>query len=437
MSRYLTVNHETQKFSVSQALHAPDDSSNIVAIPSAQATGTGTDPTDTPKPPVTIMTTTPQPSPKSRALATPAIAGIAIALVVLALLAGGIILNCHRRKRKARRERRDKAELPSDPPLPRHARELDGTGRPDPQKGVPDVTVEEKDQAQMDQTEVRLMDQGNTGSHGPMVELPSPDPFRPELPSQDSYRFELPSPEPFLRSELSTPEPIARSELSTPEPGWPGSSELEDGTIGEPSPPLDGVPSPVSSPSSLRSRNRGREPPFRKDSSESEAGWPRTGSIRRSRPSLRHSRMVSSESESSFHPDRVPSRSSRPTHVRMDSSESESGGVRANFGSLRPLHQRLDSTGSVTTMETRLALNSPAASFFPPRPSHDRHERPVQGLPSVGPDPPLFSRPSPSLESIRSGLLSPAPLEYVDERKARDFSTSKQSSGDRPPQKEG
>lgn len=428
------MNYETHKFSVSQALHVPDESSDIVAIPSAQATGTGTNPTNPgsePSPPVTIMTTTPQPSPKSHALATPAIAGIAIALVVLALLAGGIILYCYRRKRKAKRELRGKAELPADAPFPAHARELEAREKNGAQKGVPDMTVEEKDQAHMDQREVLLMDHGGSGSHGPVAELPSPDPSRPgQLPSQDSDPFELASQEQALRSELSTPEPIARSELSTPDPGWAGSPELEDGAVTESSPRLDGVPSPVSSPGSLWSGgNRRRESTFRKDSPESEAGWHQSGSIRRSRPSLRHSRMVSSESESGGHPEGVPSGPSRPTHVRMDSSESESGMVRAKVGS-RPSHRRLESNDSV---ETRLAMNSPAASFFPSRPSHDRA---WQALPSIGPDPPLLNRSSPSLESMRSGLLSPAPLGFVDEGKVRGFSTPDQRSDDRPPQKE-
>lgn len=380
------------------------------------------------------MTTTPEPSPKSRALATPAIAGIAIAVVILALLVGGFLLYRHRRKRKAKRLPRGKAELPADPPFPHHARELDGSERHDPQKGVPGVTVEEKDQAQMDQNEVLLMGQGDSASHGPS-ELPSPDPFRPELPpNQDSYRSELPSTEHCPRSELSTPEPIRRSELSTPEPGWQGSPELEDVAVRESSPPLEGVPSPVSLASSLWSGTRRREPVLRKDSSESEAGWQRTEGIGHSRPPLRHSRMVSSGSESSFRPKRVPSGSSRPTHVRVDSSESESGGVRGKLRS-RPPHQRLDSNDSVITMETRLAMNPPG-SFLPPRPGQDRQDRPLQSLSSIGPDPSPLHRQSHSLESMRSGLLSPAPLEFVDEREARDFSPPKQRSGDHPPPKE-
>lgn len=431
----MTANYETRKFSVSQALHAPDEASNIVPIPSAQATETGTNPTNSgsPNPPVTIITTTPEPSPKSRGLATPAIAGIVIAVVVLALLVGGFLLYRHRRKRKAKRLPRGKAELAADAPFPHHARELDASERPNPQKSVPGVTVEEKDQAQIDQNEVLLMDQGHSARHGPL-ELPSPDPFRPELPpSQDSYRHELPSPEPGLRSELSTPEPIARSELSTPEPGWQGSPGLEGITGGEPSPPLD-IPSPVSSPGSLWSGNRRREQPVRKDSSESEAGWQRTGSIGHSRPSMRHGRMISSESESSVRPERVPSGSSRPSHVRMDSSESESGTIRGKFAS-RPPHRRLDSTDSVTSMETRLAMNAPGSFFPPPRSGHDRQDRPLQNFSSIGTDPSPFHRPSPSLESIRSGLLSPAPLEF-NEGEARGFSTSEHRSGDRPLPKE-
>lgn len=405
MSRYLKVNYENRTFSLSQALHAPDDSSNIIAIPSAQATGTVAKPTDPgsePKPPITI--TSGPASPKSRGLGTPAMAGIIIAGVVigLAVVIGWILLS-RRRKRKARKARKawsDKAEHPS---------ELDGSGRSDPPKVGAAVTVEEKEQAQMDQTEVGLMNQGNSGSHGSRVELASPDVLHPELASHEPYhRAELPSPEPCLRSELTTPEPIARSELSTPEPEWPGSSDLADGTmVGGSSPPLDGGPSPVSLWS-----NRRREVPARKDSSESEGGWPHTRSIRRSRPSGRHTRVVSTDSESNFPLNRAPSGTPRPTHARMDSSES---------------------------METRLAANAPGISFFPPRTSHDRPERPerpVQALPSLGPDPSPFHVHSPSLESIRSGLLSPAPLEYVDEERARDFRNLGRKSEDRLPPKD-
>lgn len=429
------ANYETRKFKVSQALHAPDQASNIVPLASAQATQTGTNPTNSgsaPNPPITIVTTTPEPSPKSRALATPAIAGIAIAVVVLALLVGGFLLFRHRRKRRAKRLPRGKAELAADAPLP-HAGELDGSERPHPEKSVPGVMVEEKNQAQIDETEVRLMNQGDSASHGARVELPSPDPFRSELPSQHSYPFELPSSELGLRSELSTPEPVARSELSTPEPGWQGSPELEDGPAGESSPPLDEIPSPVSSPGSLWSGTQRREQPQRKDSSESETGWQRTGSIGHSRPSVRHARMISSESESSFRPERVPSGSSRPSHVRMDSSESESGTVRGTFGS-RPPHRRLDSNDSVMSMETRLAMNSPG-SFFPPRSGHDRQDRPLQNFSSIGTDPSSFHRGSPSLESIRSGLLSPAPLEF-DEGEARGFSNPEPRNGNHPPPKD-
>lgn len=412
MSRYLKVNYETSRFSVSQALHAPDESSNLVAIPSGQATGTGG------SPPITIMTTTAKPSSKSHGLATPAIAGIVIALIVLLLLIGGVILCRHRRRRKAKRELRVTPELPADPPYPAHARELEASEKPGPQKSVPNVPMEEKGQAQqIYNTEIGLMNQGASASHGAMVELPSPDPSQAELQGQDSYLSELPSSVPVLGSGLSTPEPesITRSELSTPEPG--------DGTAAEASPSLDGIPSPVSSSSPLWSGKRRREPYIRKDSYESEAGWNPNGSIRISRPSMRHFRMVSSESERSVHPERVPSGSSRPMHVRHDSSESEGGVGRGKFGQ-RPAHRRLDSSDSV---ETRLALNSPAA----------RLERPWQALPIIGPDPPPSPpRPSPSSESIKSGLLSPTPLGFVDEGEARNLSDPEQRRGDHPPQKE-
>ncbi len=427
-SSYLTVNYETRKFSVSQARHDPDELSNIVAIPSAQATGTESEPTDpgsVPRPPYTVVTPTAE---KSRALGTPAIAGIAVAVVVLALLTGGIVLWVCRRKRKAR-ALRDKAERPFDHPAPHDARELDGSGRPDPRKAGPDVTVAEKEQSRIDQREVLLMDHGN---NRPVVELASPELLPSELPSHGTAnRFELPSSEPVHRSELSTPEPVARSELSTPEPEWPASFEREDGTVGEPSPPLGMDLSPISAPGSLWSGNRRRQPHLRMNSSESDGGWPRAGtppsSPPSSRPPLRHSRMISSDSESSFHPDRASSGSLRPTQVRMDSSDSEVGVKRATFSSVRRPHRRLDSNDSDTTMDARLALNS-SISFSPPQPSHDRH---VQGIPSLGPEPSLFSLSSPSLESMKSGLVSPTPLEDVDEGEARDYPNPEWRRGNR------
>lgn len=415
------MNYEINKFSVSQALHAPDQASNIVPIESAQATETGTNPTSSPKPPITTITTTPEPSPKSRALATPAIAGITIAVVVLALLIGGFILL---RLRKAKGLPQEPA---GGPPHPHHAEELDGSERPHPQKSVPGVMVEEKDQARIHQSELHLLEQSDSASHRARAELP-------ELPpNENSHPFELASSELGLRSNVSTPEPVARSDFSTPEPEWQGSPDLGDVNVGEPSPPLDGGPSPVSSPGSLWSGHQRREPPIRKDSSGSETGWQRTGSNGHSRRSKRHTRKISAGSESSSRPERKPLGSSQSSHVRVDSSESEGGVIRGKFAS-RPPHQRLDSNDSVMSIQTRLAMNSPG-SFFPPGSGHDRQDRPLPNFSSVGTEALPLHRPSPSLESIRSGLLSPAPLEF-NEVDMHRFSTAEQRSSDRPPPKE-
>lgn len=389
MSRYLKVNYETRNFSISQVLHVPDESSNIIAMQSAQATGTGTKPTGSglqPTPPTSITTTTPQKSPQSSGLATAAKAGIAVAVVVLALVLGGVLLFFCRRRGKEKRDRDGKLTAQHQP------HELDGSGRTDHQKGALGVMEDEKDQMRIEQSEVLLMSPGSSGAH----ELPShpSDPFRPG--SATPGQFELASGEPDSRPELSE---IVRSELSTPEP--------EDGIGGAALASIEGTSSPASSPSPIRSGSKRRE--RQKDSSESERGWSHTGSKLPSRPSLHHGRTVSSESESSFLPDLSPSDPSRPKHFRMDSLESERGGFHSTVNSHRPAHRRLQSNDS---METRLAQNS--SRYFPPNSSH---EQAMQALPSHGADSSLHKMSSPSLESIKSGLLSPAPLEDVDEGK--------------------
>ena len=378
--RYLTVDYGYSNFSVSQALFAPDSAAQIEAIPAAESsTTTENTPNDAAVPtlpPITKITYT-----KSHSLPTAAKAGIAIAVIVLALLGVGLAWHFGYKKRKSHRHRRgnsgNSAELASDPTVPRDAAELENHNTPLSGKKGANVTVDEKYQDGIYQDEVQLMDQG---CHGPAIELRGDKNSRPELPS----------PEPYQRFELPSSEPVLRSELSTPEPGWPAempSPDMGGTTVGEPSPPLDAMPSPLSSPSSLwTGRSLQRRPThIRMDSSEAES-WPRTATSVRSRPSLRRSRMISSESNTA-----------PPT-----------SDVSAN----RPSHQRLDSADSISTFETRMEMPS-ASPFFTAGPPY---ERSVPEVLAVAPRSSSPAQASSAMELTRSALTSPEPLVNARER---------------------
>ena len=414
---FLTVNYETKNFSISQSIAAPDSASHIVAISNDSAIS----PTPTNLPP--IVKTNSKDSPKSSSISTGAKAGIAIAIVLIALIVGGVLLWFYLKKRKGR-SKTEAEELPADPIHPRDRAELPDSGA-DRYSGSTMVkgagpNVDEKDQERVHQQEVALMTDP--------VELSGPD------------RSELPSPDPDVQHELASPDLPPRSELSTPEPRTEMPSEVIGGTAaGAPSLSQENLPSPVSSPDSLRPRNRigSQQKPahLRKDSSESEGGWTRPQAPKRTRPTVSHSRVVSSESEGGWTREGMvftthhrmdssdseisapitSATSSRPPHNRAPSVDSDlisSEKPPPSATSSRPPHRRLDSNDSSDTIETRFQM-SPMSPYFPP--NRQGNNQPIQAIPSLGPENSLSALSSPSLMSTRSGLLSPEPME-IDER---------------------
>lgn len=372
--RYLTVNYGHSNFSVSQAVFAPDSAARIEAIPAAPSSTitTGSTPTDAASPtlpPITKIITT-----KSNSLPTPMIAGIATAMAVLLLLVLGLAWHFGYNKRKFRfcfrRHRRDSAGLPSDPPIPA---ELDCKEPLSEKKGA-NVTVDEKYRDGIYQDDIQAMDRA---WHGPVI----------ELGGDENSRSELPSPEPYQRHELPSPEPVWRSELSTPEPGWPAempSPDMGGTTVGEPSPPSDGMPSPLSSPSLHR-----------------------TGKGLQRRPT--HTRMNSSEAESS--PTSVRSRPSLRRSPRI-SPESDTAPLRSDIGANRPLHKRFGSADSIGTFETRLGTPS-ATPFIAAGPPYQQS---VQEMQAVSPRSPSPTPTSSTMEVTRSALTGPEPLANVREK---------------------
>lgn len=463
--RFLTVNYESKNFSISQSLFNKDSSPHIVAIshvetqtatsssnslPTSSPTSTGSS-----TQPAIIKTT----SPASHSLGTPAIAGIAIAIVLLLVIAGGIGVWLRiKRKRERKRRLENTPELPAHQPLPPDRAELEekGTGqfsgsandKKGPRSSVEEVSDEK--QTQLDQQEINLMDQGNSGLHGHRVEMSGSDVLTPELPS----------PDPFMApAELSTPEAeLIRSELSTPEPGWRAempssevaSTEMPTGEVrstaaGEPSPQLVGIPSPLSSPGSPFPTNRtlSRRPVHGSiDSSESEGDWTRDGTAPTLARQATHLRNHTAEyfearQQTGWPRDRVHSSASsrqRPQHMRGDSTDSESTFPSAVFKSVRvdssdseavptpphrrpslqsagrPPHRRLDSKDSSETIETRFEQSPPDSPFFPQVTRGDR-VRPIEGLPPLGFQSSQEALVSPTAASTRSGLRSPEPLD--------------------------
>lgn len=379
---FLLVDFENSNFSISQSVFNPGTPSHIVAVVPTNSTGTSS-----PNPASSNVVVTSGNG--SHGLATGAIAGIAIAIVLIALLSSLAGLFCVRRRRRSQRK---PAELPGDSPMVERPMVIEDFKKNDFSeddafsKKVPTVLVNEVPMtpplSEADASSFLI-----PGS--PLIPL--------ELPAEQVPRSKLSSPEPPLTpSELQTPDAEAlRSELSTPEPVYPN-YELPTPEISQEMPTPDSSSQSAMSPSlssthSLSSRiippSRSaltspepripvqRPTMLRMDSSESEAGFTRDGMrlFHRSQNSndsdlplarLHNTRMNTGDS--------LDSPLSRPRNSRMDSSESESGfsavsptspvsirpPFRSNFPQLaRPPHSRLESTDS-DTWETRLEMSS-------------------------------------------------------------------------------
>lgn len=468
------MNYDSKNFSISQSLFSKDSARHIVPVQPAEtqtATSSPISPTSTASstlPPITKSTSHP-----SHSLGTPAIAGIAIAIVLLAIAGGIGAWLLIKRKRASKRQT---PELAADPPYPHDKVELENgengqlPGSFNDQKG-PRTSVEEasneKIQTQLDQREINIMD-GNDGIHSTHCEAGGSEVLTPELPSPDPFGFGPHEPSSseaqLMRSELSTPEPDRVSEMPSPEmaPAEMPSPEIGGTAAGERSSSHGATSSTLLPPDSAYSKHRprSRRPVHGSiDSSESEGGGTRNGkapasarqgthsptytaepfearqqhgwahdrvpSSASSRQRPQHMRVDSTDSESAFPSATFKSVRSTPAHVRVDSSDSESFPLspqrHSSLPTSRPPHRRLDSKDSTETMETRLEQSPPGSSWFSQatRLARDRpmHQSSQEAL------------VSPSAASLRSGLRSPEPLEreLMEEDEDEDRSTDSET----------
>lgn len=380
---FLIVDYEHSNFSISQATFDPNAPSHIISLisnVSTATTGTTNANQISSNGPI-VKTNT---SSGSHGVGTGAIAGIAIAIVLIASLCGAFFTF---RSLKRRRNSR-KANL----------EELDGEP-----KFIPDIDQDSKhDYSQYQETSKKPLaaatvtavdspmtpplseaDGGYFGANNGearfsnnIMELPgSPGspPNRSEMGSPEPTELESPEPE-ALRSELSTPEPRLAWELPSPDPSheMPASPGISSVSSSQPSPPL--IDNRRSGLHSHRGLPIQRPTSDRFDSSESEAGWTRDGMPRgpfyrkydsseslQSRP--RHSRMGSSDSDGFIQSDRIDESTdseivitsaaevvispvlSRPGLVNLYSSESEPRASSASqHNPRRPLNTRTDSS---------------------------------------------------------------------------------------------
>ena len=321
---FLIVDYEQSNFSISQAVFDPSTPSHIISLTSNSTTG-GPGPSS-PAGNGTVVKS-PQSS-SSHGIKTGAIAGIAIAIVLIAVLCSGYFI-----RRYLRRHKRDKlntnsiieVEAPKVVPEDDEDSKRDFTGDLEVKKPVAaTVTVNEAQSPMTPPSEVvgsYFFDGGEKHQvQSRAIELPgSPGspPNRSELSTPEPWQGELENPD-VVRSELSTPDPCYNHpELPSPNPSHElGSPSMSSVSSGQPSPPLyEDRRSAFHSPAQLAFQRPLSE---RMDSSESEAGLTRDGMPRHSF----HRRYQSNDSLN-------PSMQSRPQSSRVDSSDSE-GWIHSN-----------------------------------------------------------------------------------------------------------
>ena len=319
MCRFLIVDYEQSNFSISQATFDASVPSHIVAISHASTTGTTTaNPTSSN---AAIVKTT---NNVSHGIGTGAIAGIAIAIVLIATLCGSFfILRSLRRKRWSQKMAMAAADEPKPMSDMDSDHKHDFSDEPEVKKNTTTtVTV-----AEVPMTPP-LSEADGTEFFAPFGEKQRPQSRIMELPAEPVDRSEMPSPSPEdLRSELSTPEPKWNyPELPSPDPSQElPSPGLSPAGSGHASPNLEQRRSP-----SLENRRSALNSPephlpiqrpnsIRMDSSESEPGWTRDGMP----TGPFHRRYQSDDSD-------TPSVSTRPRNSRMDSSDSSDAFIHSN-----------------------------------------------------------------------------------------------------------
>lgn len=298
-----------------------------------------------------------------------AIAGIVVAVALIALAIGGWFLKKNLYKRKLKREA---MELGADAPLPRDRHEVEG-----------DPAAEVSDEKRGFETN----EYPHTGMESPPLEMGDDrvtfEGFYGPSKNQHGAATELAT-EPIPRSELSSPEPNsgraspnllqARSELSTPDPQCAEMASPFYSTHSHPSPPAE-FPSALSSPRSLQARPSLRRSVHGRlhSTTSDESGFitlplqgiQRSGSqnsgFSKDGTPLRPAHIrKDSDASSGFTNDTIPAPNHRPSHPRRkDSAES---GFTADTIPARPSHNRVDSNDSSTVSD---ALLSPSPFLTP------------------------------------------------------------------------
>ena len=410
ISRYLIVDYDQSNFSISQAVFDPSTPSHIVAVlPTTASTAGPTNPSSSSSP---IIKTTGN---SSHGIGTGAIAGIAIAIILIASLIGAWFLTKRIRKpqnaKKARKlaeetegdERKDAQEMSRDYLT---KKDILSAGGPEAKPRAPIIEVKQVSlpmtppSAPMSEMEAEMHGYFGDDCEKRQVphEMPGSPVIRSELSSPElGAMSELPSPDPeALRSELSTPEPMyANSELPTPDP----SHELSSpglSPVSTPAPPrlVDNRQSAHSSQLQLPNQ---RPMSDRYDSSESEAGltrdgMPRTAFYRRYNsddselPSLRSfSRPTAQRMDSEDSDSVLEFIHSNERHVETSASEAEIISAARQAVVARPIMINLDSSAS----ESKGAVSS-----LPTIPSRTRAVQPTQSDSSEGEESSISSRPS-------------------------------------------
>ncbi|KAL8678826.1 MAG: hypothetical protein Q9186_004850 [Xanthomendoza sp. 1 TL-2023] len=385
---FIVVDYDHSKFSVSQAQYTQGAPSHIVVTSSEGSTNTTTTDSTSETPALTKTN-----SKKAGGIGTGAIAGIAAAIIILALLAAAYCLWKFKplkswQARKAKKNVEGKAEL-EDNSEPKGVHEVYNKRR------LSEESVREtKNSAKIDPEGV---------SRTPPAELegggPSGGPSNRTMSMERIGRVELPSPDPFRPHELESPGlGIIRSELSTPEP--PSELSTSDRNLVAEFPSQD-----IAHELSTSNRDsRVRPLAYRTNSMDSDVISPQDSASIRSGP---HERQNSQ--------DTIPSPAS-PTPLRP--SLRSGPGPRRHSGLARPGHIRLHSSSSHDTFETRFngpstppAGNNP--SLPPPQPlephgARSNSFRHTHGLASPRPTSPLGNQPSPSLSALNSPPLPPS-----------------------------
>ncbi|KAL8781757.1 MAG: hypothetical protein Q9213_005866 [Squamulea squamosa] len=380
---FITVDYDKTKFSVFQAQYSQGQPSHIIVTSADDTKNTTTTDSTQGKPPLTKT------SQKSGGIGTGAIAGIAAAVIILALIAAVYCLwrFKFKRSRKLKDNTKGKAELEGSTES-EVVDEAYNKRRPSEEtshetKKGRNVYVSEVGQS-APAAELEggapsngLSDRSMGTEHNGRAELPSPDPLRPEL---ESPGFGL------IRSELSTPEP---SELSTSDRNL-----VPELTSGETAHELTSREIHELS-SSTKRNSRTRPPAYRNSSVNSDMISPQDSSSVRSQP---HERKGSDDtiSSSAFpFPQNPPLRlgprphGGRPQHIRLNSSSSHDT-FQTRWDELPPTPQAANTTSVPSTHPTE------------PYGARSNSLRRAQGSPSPLATPPIGSEPSPSLSALNS-----------------------------------